>query len=273
VHGKRPTAAVVSLVIAMTVASGCVIPQCPEPPALMQRWWSGVLRSDSDRPDLDTYLTKHPKTVNTRYYRKCETALHAAARLGRDDLVSVLIAKGADLRALDGGGLTPLGRAAWFRRVNVVTLLVKSGAPVNASRPTEQPPLYAAIGNSEFGDVESQLETMKVLLAAGADVNSRGLDDRTVLIRAVMGGSRNQRLIELLIERGADVRARDKQGSPVLALAVGAGRDTVKLLLDRGARTDIRDTVYGGTALGWAVHCEQPEIADELRSRGAPASN
>jgi hypothetical protein len=31
-----------------------------------------------------------------------------------------------------------------------------------------------------------------------------------------------------------------------------AGRDSVVRLVERGARLDIRDKVYGGTPLGWA---------------------
>jgi len=45
--------------------------------------------------------------------------------------------------------------------------------------------------------------------------------------------------------------------------------EVVKLLLDRGARLDTRDTVYDATPLGWAIYNERPEIADYLRSRGA----
>jgi ankyrin repeat protein len=46
----------------------------------------------------------------------------------------------------------------------------------------------------------------------------------------------------------------------------------VRLLLDKGARTDIRDTIYKGNALDWAIYCERPAIADELRNRGADVS-
>jgi len=44
------------------------------------------------------------------------------------------------------------------------------------------------------------------------------------------------------------------------------------LLLDRGARTDIKDTIFAGTALDWEIYCERPGIAEELRNRGANAS-
>ena len=44
----------------------------------------------------------------------------------------------------------------------------------------------------------------------------------------------------------------------------------MKLLVDRGARLDIKDTIYQGTPLGWAKYCDQPEIASYLQSQAAP---
>ena len=49
-----------------------------------------------------------------------------------------------------------------------------------------------------------------------------------------------------------------------------AGRNAVvRLLLERGARFDIRDTLWNGTALGWANYAGQRELAEVLVARGA----
>src|SRR5258706_13116159 len=56
--------------------------------------------------------------------------------------------------------------------------------------------------------------------------------------------------------------------STPLHQAVCAGHvEVVKLLVKRGARLDIRDTIYHGTPLGWAIHCEKPVIAEYLRAQ------
>jgi hypothetical protein len=52
----------------------------------------------------------------------------------------------------------------------------------------------------------------------------------------------------------------------------GDHASVVRLLVERGARLDIRDTIYQGTPLGWANHGRRTEVANYLRSRGAPAS-
>jgi hypothetical protein len=41
--------------------------------------------------------------------------------------------------------------------------------------------------------------------------------------------------------------------------------DVVCLLVERGVRLDIKDTIWQGTPLGWAEHCGRTEIAEFLR--------
>ena len=45
--------------------------------------------------------------------------------------------------------------------------------------------------------------------------------------------------------------------------------EAVTILVDAGAALDARDTVYGGTPLGWAEYGKQAEIARYLRTKGA----
>jgi ankyrin repeat protein len=53
--------------------------------------------------------------------------------------------------------------------------------------------------------------------------------------------------------------------------AVWANREpVVRLLVERGARPDMRDLTYDATPFDWAVHGQRNEIADYLRDRGRP---
>lgn len=45
--------------------------------------------------------------------------------------------------------------------------------------------------------------------------------------------------------------------------------DMVRLLVERGARLDVADTVYEGTPLGWALHGGRTEIAAYLQAVSA----
>ena len=59
--------------------------------------------------------------------------------------------------------------------------------------------------------------------------------------------------------------------STPLHQAVWSGKmDVVQLLVERGARMDLRDTVYQGTPLDWAVYGKIKPAEDYLRAHGAP---
>ena len=52
--------------------------------------------------------------------------------------------------------------------------------------------------------------------------------------------------------------------------AVSSGSlDAVKVLVEAGAALDRKDTVYGGTPLGWAEYGKRAEMTEYLRARGA----
>jgi ankyrin repeat protein len=85
-------------------------------------------------------------------------------------------------------------------------------------------------------------------------------------------------VLRVLLDAGEDPNRYNPKGnhrhSTPLHQAVAAGKDAVvRLLVERGARLDIRDTICDGTPLGWADYCGQPEIAAYLRTRGAPETS
>ena len=82
-------------------------------------------------------------------------------------------------------------------------------------------------------------------------------------------------VVRLLLDAGEDPSRYNPDGfhghSTPLHQAVWADHlPVVTLLVERGARLDIRDSVYQGTPLGWAIYGERTHIADYLRERGAP---
>jgi hypothetical protein len=94
---------------------------------------------------------------------------------------------------------------------------------------------------------------------------------RAALALSCMHG--HTRVAQLLLDAGVDPSQYNPAGfhahSTPLHQAVWSNREpVVRLLVERGARQDIRDLVYDGTPLDWAVHGQRSEIADFLRARG-----
>jgi ankyrin repeat protein len=72
----------------------------------------------------------------------------------------------------------------------------------------------------------------------------------------------------LCLDAGADPNAFmacHTHSTPLHQAALGGDLSTLRLLLERGARTDTLDTLWHGTPLGWATHGKQPEAAEILR--------
>lgn len=119
--------------------------------------------------------------------------------------------------------------------------------------------------------VEERLDDAKQLLEKGADPHGkvRG-EDAHAFGRAAESGLFE--LVELMLERGADASCSTcskNWGSPLhLALRRGHG-DVARLLLERGADVQARDRVKQETVLHTACDFGYFEIVEELLERGA----
>lgn len=57
-----------------------------------------------------------------------------------------------------------------------------------------------------------------------------------------------------------------RHAMPLHTAALNDDVEMMKLLVARGARLDIRDTLWNGTPLGWAVHNRKAKAEAYLRS-------
>lgn len=172
-------------------------------------------------------------------------------------LVDTLVDFGAAVEAHGSGAWTsPLMTALVFGYRGAAEALVRRGARVDN--------LAAAAGLGRLAEAEAMLGT------AGADTRHRAL-----ALAAQLG---HADVVRLLLDAGEDPSRYNPDGthshSTPLHQAVIAGHDAVvRLLVERGARLDIKDTIYQGTPLGWAIHGKQTEIEKYLRAHGVNSAH
>uniref|UniRef100_A0A8C9T4K5 Ankyrin repeat and KH domain containing 1 n=1 Tax=Scleropages formosus TaxID=113540 RepID=A0A8C9T4K5_SCLFO len=193
-----------------------------------------------------------------------DTALTLACAGGHEELVSVLIARGANIEHRDKKGFTPLILAATAGHVGVVEILLDKGADIEAqSERTKDTPLSLACSGG-------RQEVVELLLLRGANKEHRNVSDYTPLSLAASGGYVN--IIKILLNAGAEINSRtgSKLGiSPLMLAAMNGHVPAVKLLLDMGSDINAQIETNRNTALTLACFQGRAEVVSLLLDRKA----
>jgi ankyrin repeat protein len=198
------------------------------------------------------------------------TPLLLAAVYAGPECVELLLKKGAEVNAKNKFGATPLHRAA--TNYEKAKLLIDAGADVKAKTKSGRTVLTLAArkyGNSQTvkqlldkgADAKERndsganpiqvaayggdLDTLKLLVEAGADVNDfTAVVPRAAFVaRTPLGWAAYRNdvpMVRCLLERKADPNKATALGPPLTFAAWGSSVQAAEVLLAHGARTDVK---------------------------------
>jgi len=188
--------------------------------------------------------------VNTRDARESTPLMYAAA-YGSSDAMKLLLEAGADVNAKNAFDATAL---MWCSNdLAKVRLLIEKGANVNARSRAGRTPLTIAAAH------DGNFEVVKLLVEKGADVSPR-FESASASAQGAAAATfppstkfastplteaadaNDTATVRFLVEKGADVNARNAIGDTPLILAASHGNvEVIRLLLAKGADVNAVD--------------------------------
>ena len=179
--------------------------------------------------------------------------LYSAAR-GDTAAVHALLGQGVCVNVQDGRGRTPLMLAANGRFSETVRLLLEAGADC----------LVVNKGNRPLIDYVHTADVARMVLAAAPPA-----DQGRIATRLLFQYGLPVQVVQVAVEFGAQVNARNKRGDTPLHIHASAGSvECVRYLLAAGAWPDLKNC-HGKTPLYVAISLAYDDIARYLISAGA----
>lgn len=263
-----------------------------------------------DLATLQSMLLEHPELPHARSTRRHHaTLLHYIGANGVEGSRQQTPANALDImKALLEAGAEPDAVADLYEgKCTTMSMVVTSAHPAKAGLQAALAEMLLDYGASPQGRGKSWTSPAMSALAFGyrdtaVALASRGAAPDNLAAAAGLGlvdearrllpsASEKERhvavalaaqhgqtaILEMLLDAGEDPNRYNPDGwhshSTPLHQAIAADHESAaRLLIERGARTDIKDTLYGGTPLGWADYCERPAIAAWLRARESDAA-
>nr|AAC25095.2 ankyrin protein-A [Anaplasma phagocytophilum] len=197
-------------------------------------------------PALDMLMRyePYPQHVAVEAVRK------GAADVLRHLITTEVISVNEEITTPEGKKTTLTAEALTSGQYAAVKTLIKNSADVNAS---PEPAISVGIQGGCFQGGKA-IKHLKRVVEAGAHINTPtgSMSPLAAAVQVANEASNLKeanRIVNFLLQRGADLSSTDHTGTPALHLATAAGNQkTARLLLDKGAPATQRDA-YGKTAL------------------------
>lgn len=201
----------------------------------------------------DFYTVDEPSTGK-------QSPLYIACQKGHIDVVVILIKYGAKINAPNGNGSTALHVASQYGHCKIIELLLFHGADINALFDKKYTPLSLAC-------IYNCIPSIKILILHGADINHRNIHGHTPLFHAieytnpliVRGATNNIDVVKFLVDSNVDLYITDNNGIDPSYMAVKLGHSEIVDVLIKSNRVDINKIYPDGSTLLY-IACKSGHI-------------
>ena len=184
-------------------------------------------------------------------FNEGKTVLLIAAADDNEDLVNLLLERGADVNAKDLDGWTALMHTD---SVNVARMLLNRGVNVNEKSIDGETALGLSID-------DNSLDMVKELIKYGADVNDKMYDYGNLDVAV---SNNFWEIAEVLVDNGADVDVRNNEGfTPIMVVASSLQSRLLEKMVKKSKNIDVVDD-NGRSALIKSAMCGLKENVEIL---------
>ncbi len=251
-----------------------------------------------DRETIQTLLVQDISLAKSKDKGIQTTPLHLAAHRGYLDIVRLLLDAGADVNAVEGNlsKSTPLHWAATGGHLKVTKLLVESGGnlqvkdnwynltPVGWATIIKlfPPEGYLSTRHQEVREYllsrGAQLDIFSAIALNQIEVVDSLIETNPEILTERLGLAKNEsqplhfaveenltQMVELLLEKGAELNAQNSWGITPLCLATVADHQTIiELLMTKNAQVDLATAIVAGQwKQAQALLAAQPTLMSE----------
>lgn len=209
-----------------------------------------IMACNRDHYEFAKYLLDHG--ANPNIITKFSFPLKIAAGRGFVDIVNLLLHYDADINQISEFGISALHNACSNNNIDIVKILINSGANVNIGIKYANTPIHVA------AKYATDPQIFDMLFFHGADIEFRDQNGKTPLISAC--ASKNYNGVSRLISYGCDLDTQDNEGHTALMIASRNGcLKIVELLVDNECDINMRSP-DGYTALDFAKMYKKSDI-------------
>ena len=194
--------------------------------------------------------------INYKLPDSNKTALHLAASSGLDAMVYKLIRLGADINARDFNLQTPLHEASVKGHKKVVEILVNEDAAIDAQDSDLQTPLFHPLfhwlSQTSRTSQADHMDIIKLLVDKGADINAK---DRygNVPLHFAINNECSKEKVQLLLKLGGNISALNHDHKTPLLLALERRSPLASVLISSVTKIEDAKDRYGNTPLHSAI--------------------